>query len=375
MINILTLSDIHLFNRRNKTSDIVDNLISYVDDVFKKYKKIDMIILAGDVFDRQLNFGSEEVRIATRWIFHLLNLCEKNNCILRVLEGTPSHDWGQSSYFVELSKLHLSKVDVKWVNKVTIECIEALNLNLLYIPDEITDCTEKTAKLVEEVLSEKQLTQVDISVMHGQFNYQLPLLEGKNCHNENYYLSITKGPIFIGHVHKHLPHLRILPPGSFDRLSHGEEENKGGIVTTIENVESIDKFSYKFIPNKQAKQFKTINCLKIESLEETIELLDELSTKYKEDSYIRLLIKQKSIIDIHFSFLKNKYFNFNLDKKYNKVKEVIELSFAEVEEYKPIMITKDNLIEVYKNKISTLNVPETLFVKSLEHLQELVNNE
>ena len=375
MINILTISDIHLFNRRNNTSDIVENLITYFDDVLKKYKKLDMIILAGDVFDRQLNFGNDEVRIATRWIFHLLNFCEKNNCILRVLEGTPSHDWGQSSYFMELSSIYKNNMNVKWVNKVMVEHIDSLNLNLLYVPDEITDCTEKTACLVKEVLSEKQLTQVDISIMHGQFNYQLPLLEGKNCHNEDFYLSITKGPIFIGHVHKHLPYLRIIPPGSFDRLAHGEEESKGGVVTTIEDITSIDKFHYKFIANKQAKQFKTINCLKIETLEEIIKTLDDLSLKYKDDSYIRLLIKQKSIIDVHFSFLKNKYFNFHLDKKYNKVKEATELSFAYVEEYNPIMITKDNIIEVYKNKTSVLNIPETLFIKSLTYLGELVANE
>ena len=41
---------------------------------------------------------------------------------------------------------------------------------------------------------------------------------------------------------------RILAQGSFDRLAHNEEEDKGGIVVTIDKVNG--NHSYRFIKNE-----------------------------------------------------------------------------------------------------------------------------
>ena len=57
--------------------------------------------------------------------------------------------------------------------------------------------------------------------------------------------------IFIGHVHQHRPKGKIIPNGSFDRLSHGEEDLKGHVRLMKGNIE--------FVPNTGAMRYITLD--------------------------------------------------------------------------------------------------------------------
>ena len=79
------------------------------------------------------------------------------------------------------------------------------------------------------------------------------------------------GLIFIGHVHKSSQYGRIIAQGSFDRLSHGEEDPKGHMRATRKTDGTHD---IVFIENKKAKKYITISCLYL-PIEDAISKIDK----------------------------------------------------------------------------------------------------
>lgn len=305
----LHIGDIHYGHKRNYTRDIINNFKIY----FRTYKdvinQLDYIFLNGDVFDRLLNTNSDEYKEITNWFGWLVSLCVIKKIKLRVLEGTPSHDWRQMkaiANFVISSDLN---VDFKYIDCLYVERDNDLDKTILYIPDEYNDKASETYDEVKELLKKENLLKVDVTIMHGHFHYQLPkTLE--SSHNELDYLFITDGFIVINHVHTHSVFKKILAPGSFDRLSHGEEEAKGGMY-----VEIGKENTYRFLPNKNAKTFIDYVFEENSDLSTNIKKLKKFCRKLKPDSYVRLIntnndlnIKEieKYVSDINFKIKDNR---------------------------------------------------------------------
>jgi DNA repair exonuclease SbcCD nuclease subunit len=174
-ISYLVLSDIHLGHKNNKTEDIVNNLNHYFAKHNQLIKRCDVIFLAGDVFDKLLISSSVEYVVAIQWLSVLAMYCKKNNIKLRILEGTPSHDWKQLKALSTTLEVLNTGIDFKYISTLEIEHIEDLGINVLYIPDEYKHEASETFTDVKELMKSKNLKQVDIAIMHGQFNYQLPI--------------------------------------------------------------------------------------------------------------------------------------------------------------------------------------------------------
>lgn len=361
-IKYLVLSDIHLGHNINKTDNIVNNLREYFITYNKEFKDLNMIILAGDVFDRLLINSSNDFILATKWLIELIKYCQDRNIILRILEGTPSHDWKQiKTISTIIEKLNIN-IDYKYIETLYIEQNDKLNINILYIPDEYKHNAEDTYKDVVKLLKKNKLTQVDITIMHGQFNYQMPV-KLESSHNEDNYLSITKHYINIGHIHTMSVCDRILAQGSFDRLIHGEEEDKGGMLVTIDTELGN---SYKFLPNKNAMIFKTIK-FSNETLEEIIKFLDKELKKYKSNSNIRIIIENDNFLNKNIEEIRKRYSNLNIKfdkKKDNKNKfSLIEKDLI----INSFNITKDNIEELLKEEMSKHNLTkEELEIFNLE---------
>ncbi|MFO5695602.1 hypothetical protein ACLBP9_31015, partial [Klebsiella pneumoniae] len=64
-------------------------------------KDIDMLIITGVLFDRQLNNGDPAAYAIDRFITILLYKCEMYNVMIRIVEGTPSHDRVHVQFYVE----------------------------------------------------------------------------------------------------------------------------------------------------------------------------------------------------------------------------------------------------------------------------------
>lgn len=294
-------SDNHLGHLKTPTLHIINSFKNSI--LTEQNKDLDVLFIAGDLFDRLLDLNSKEVQLIIEFFNYLLTYCYSNNILLRVLEGTPSHDWQQSSILVKLNDIRIHKCDLKYYNFLDIEYIKCINKYILYIPDEWTNSHDELELQIQEKLNQNSITKVDIAIMHGQFKYQLV---GKRYNGfyfkEEYFLNLVRGYIHVGHYHMFSRFDRILANGSLDRLAHGEEAPKGYII--------VEDDRYFFIENKNAYTYVTLNITNAT----TLERLDKMIAKYPANSYIRLLLNKEHEFNINFTELKLRYFNYHMKK-------------------------------------------------------------
>jgi predicted MPP superfamily phosphohydrolase len=312
MIKYIVVSDVHLGHRRTPTEHIIYNLRKTLFS--SENVDVDIIFIAGDLFDRCLDFNSKDVHEIVVFLHELLEVCSSLSIKLRVLEGTPSHDWKQSRILVEMNENLREPCDLRYFSELDIEIMEDLNISVLYIPDEWNDSHEKIFSECQDKLKEKELAQVDIGIFHGQFAYQLRGPVGQSAVlKEEDFLSVVKYYINIGHYHTHSFFDRIVAQGSFDRLTHGEEEDKGFVKMTIG-----EQPSWEFIPNKNAYVYKTIPV----RANTTLEQLDKKILNLPIDSYVRLEMKPDHPFYTTFKDLQLRYHAYRLSKKSPKEKDV-----------------------------------------------------
>ena len=319
----LVTGDDHLGHLKTPTKHIIASFIKHILNELNK--DADVLFIEGDLFDRLLDLNSKEAQLIIAFFNFLLSYCYQNNILLRVLEGTPSHDWQQSQTLVQLNEIRTHKCDLKYHKVLDIEYIERINKHVLYIPDEWTNSHDDLERQIQEKLNEHSITQVDIAILHGQFAYQFA---GRPYHGfhykEEYFLQLVRGFIHVGHYHMHNPMDRILPAGSLERLAHGEEEPKGYIIVNDDN--------WTFVENTDAWIYKTLNI----TPSTTVEKLDKQIAKYPKGSFIRLLLNKDHPFNVTFNELKLRYLDYNLKKitKENvaeKMRATYILSDAELE--------------------------------------------
>lgn len=360
-LKIAAISDIHLGSRRNKTSDIIAALDAAFPDN-EETGQLDLLVLVGDVFDRLLNLPDDDTSEIEMWIGRLLYICSKRNIILRILEGTPSHDWKQSASFEKVLNHKGYSINCKYVSILSIEYIEQLDIQVLYIPDEWQPTTDKTLKEVKDLLALKNLEQVDFAFMHGQFEFQLPShIKGMPRHSSQEYLKLVKHYIFIGHIHVFSTFDRIIAQGSFDRLSHGEEAPKGHVRATV----SKDNKEFFFIENKKARIYKTIECKDFD-LQKTFASIKKKLEKFPDGSCIRITANNSHPILGNMDQLIVMYPTLVWTKLAKNV-EKQEVQEDENIEHQAITITKENVVSLVMARIK-LNISELATVTRTEHL-------
>lgn len=344
-VRYLVLSDIHLGHKRTPTKTIVTNLVLF----FKNYRHkddLDIIFFAGDVFDASLELKSDDIGEVMWFLGWLFEYCAQYSIILRVLEGTPSHDWAQSKVFGHVAGLTKSNVDYKYVNALSIEKIEGPELTVLYMPDEWNLTTDKTYDEVLSLLRDNHLSKVDIGIFHGMFAYQAPPMATKlPVHDEAKYLSVVRYFINIGHVHSASVFDRILAQGSFDRLSHGDESPKGAFEVTLSKD---GDHSFCFIENPHAVIYKTL-MLKSQDIAGSVKEIEKLCKPYPKGSHIRLKASKTHPAIVAFDELRKKFIDFNFSKltleeeeeqtRHQKSDSIVD----ESKPYQAITITPDNV--------------------------------
>lgn len=282
------VSDIHLHHPRTRTNEIIEHL----DEVLTNkhaLKDVDLLVFAGDVFDDAFQVHDVDVDLVMRWIWNTLKICFELGVVVRVLEGTPSHDRKQSKMFETIHALDYPELDMKYVESLSIEHIERLGIDVLYVPDEWHHDSADTYAEVLELLRINGLTKVDHAFMHGMFQYQVPEVSNTSVkHNEQDYLNIVRQLIFIGHVHMYSNFERIYAQGSFDRLCHGDEVAKGYLKARVERGGGFD---CDFIENKNAKKYVTITCFG-EDLDQNLIYLANKVKRLPAGSYVRILTEK-----------------------------------------------------------------------------------
>lgn len=307
-LKCISLSDIHLVHRNTPTRHICENIETYA--MTEENKDADFFIIAGDLFERSFEAGTEELRIFLIFIDKLLVYCYENGIRLRILEGTPRHDCEQPMMIPKLNNIRENKVDLGYFHQLDIEYVPELDVSILYIPDEWCNDHDVLERQIQEKLLEKGLTHVDLGVFHGVFEFQvLGIPYNGFKFKESYFLSLVTGFIFIGHYHSHMSFDHILGMGSFDRLNHGQEEDKGYIVT-IGNT-------WGFKKNENAFTYKTLKLTK----RDTVIELDKKIEGLPVGSHVRLAMAKDHPLNIDFSSLIVKYIDYRLTKKMDKDSE------------------------------------------------------
>lgn len=362
-IKVLVISDVHLGHPKTTSAFIVENLKNSITE--NVIKDLDLFIIAGDLFDRLLMFNQECVYIVAEYFTELLALLHTHKVIFRVLEGTPSHDWQQSRILLNLNNSRKEPVDFKYISKLQVEHIDDLNLDILYIPDEHSSDVSVTLADAKNAIMERNLNTVHLAVMHGAFDYQLPF--PIKTHNYEEYSNLVSHYIFIGHHHEHNPKRKVIPPGSFDRLCHGDENPKGFIVATI--GKTFKESCFTFVKNEKAKAYRTIN-IQDKPLEEVYDILENLNLPF--DSYIRLHLKRSDIAFSSLSKIKKNYNGYNFTVLVADDKESVKPSkTSELKNYEPIFLTKETLPKVIISSLKDRDDPN-LTDEMLAYIEEIV---
>lgn len=347
-VKYLVISDIHLGHKHNKTEDVVKALVSYFKKNHNLFKNLDIIFIAGDIFDKLLSNFSPEYIMIVEWISTLAVYCKHNNIKLRILEGTPSHDWKQFQAIAKTIPVFETDLDFKYIPQLDIEYMPDLGINVLYIPDEWkNNKADVTYNDVMDLMKEKGLEQVDVAIMHGQFKHQLPV-ELDSSHDEQKYLDLVKYYISIGHIHTSSVFERILAQGSFGRDRHGEEEDKGGMVMTLYKSGEME---FRFIKNELAKTFITYDA-RNQEVDEIVKEYDSKINKLKIDSFVRFFVASESNIKKIEKPLKEKYplYNIKVETK-EKKKLTIAEAIQSTEKIEGFEITEENITSMLLDRV------------------------
>lgn len=254
-LGILNVSDQHTLHPRTPTRLTLRSMSELFCRPKWLAREVDLALFSGDFYDGPGDLPDTNVLLTQAWISSWLIECRNANVILRVLEGTPSHDNGQSKMFEVLNEG--IGANLRYITEISIEYIEQLGIHVLYIPDEQGTGDEVWAE-VQRQLSLHGLEKVDYAVMHGLFDFHLPAhVVDPKAHLRYRYESIVRRWVFIGHHHTHRVEGRIITPGSVQRNKHGEEEDKGAVFVRDRLARDPQRGDVQFLRNKLAKEYRT----------------------------------------------------------------------------------------------------------------------
>lgn len=239
---LLNTNDIHLLHKRVPTWHIVDVIREIL---ISCENTLDAFYIAGDLFDDSRHLRQEDSQEAVGFLTWLLQWSKATNTAVRIVEGTPSHDHGQSK-IVESLNISIG-ADCLYLAGIGIFYDPALDAMVGWVQDEYkaAGVDEINAAATEaemaELMATRGLEKLDFIFMHGCFQFQLPVESPRSFHEE-FWLPKVKHLIFIGHDHrpKELDKIRVV--GSPERLSQGEEEDKGVALVDFTDTVARDYF-------------------------------------------------------------------------------------------------------------------------------------
>lgn len=344
-LNIIAISDIHVGCPRLNSKLLHDRFIKYLYPQITK--DIDILFICGDFFDTLLNLNSQASLESLEIISELKQLCRENDCDLRVLRGTFTHDRNQPQHFVNGDDPN--DTSVKLYDKLALEYNEKTGLNILYIPDNLPNVD--ICKDARELLDAHHVDRADILVHHGYFKHMLPpsIREPHGCLDVEAVSKLVKGCVLNGHVHLTSIYKNVISIGSFDRLTHGEEGPKGFYKIRIDKD---DVYHFNFIENKEANKFLTLDLRAFGDMaSEAVEFFNkkwtELVKTFRPNEPVRLrfLSDIPSVVEGCTQVAKEHWPDVGIDKavvtKREQILENINMSTDEL----PV-ITPDNLCEL-----------------------------
>lgn len=367
-LRIASFSDVHLGHPSTPTRLILENLYKAFPDNAET-GELDLILLGGDLFDSELHYGDEIIPEIEQWMFYMLRLCSKWGIVFRYLEGTFSHDRAQGLNFEKIHRLSGLATDFRYVKNIEVEKIESLGISILYVPDFTTAEIDRIWMEVQQALARAGVSSVDYCNLHGAFTYQLPPISRVQaaCHSMERYLSVVDNYIFTGHIHLSSVYDRILSNGSFDRLTHGEEEPKGHWRALIRKSGEDD---FTFMENPTAKVYKSVDCSNL-TLEEGLAKIEAACQTVPPNSSVRLIAEKGSTVLHSIARLRREYPMLQWTSKSTEVKDVQKNLLVDLRaEFKEVAITPETLYELLIPRIEAKATNPALTNRCSELLME-----
>lgn len=284
-IKILHTGDLHLNHPKVPTVTICDR---FSNQIFPLLKEIDLLVIAGDTFEALVHMNRTDVITILSFFSDLYRECDEHDVVIRVLEGTGSHDRNQMKIWEHLYKKGGYKNDVRYFDKISLEYIESLDVRIVYIPEDVPySSSARVIKVIKEMMNKAGWTTTDLIVAHGFMDYTLPPMKHKPkiVFTKKQLSSILhkKGKALFGHVHSPSINGQFSYCGSYERLRHGEEERKGFFI--------IDRNVAKFVENKEATLFKTMDFSKEDNYDKIMEDFTEFVKTFPDHkiSHIRII--------------------------------------------------------------------------------------
>ena len=317
---ILSISDLHLGHHRVPSEIILNRFYEYV---MPHLPTVDLLLISGDVFDRSLQLTDRDTRLIISWILDIFKLADAHNIYIRLIRGTYSHDRDQSTIFQTLHEKHGYTSSFKYVNHLDIEYIEAFDLKLLYLPDDLPYASaDDCLKAVQHCLNQVQWTTVDYVMCHGYFEHVLPpnIPTKPKVTYAIQQFSFVQRYVLCGHIHEQSAEEHVLYNGSFERLAHNEESPKGCYLIDDDGT----KASIHFIENKDASTFHTIDVSTYDTADEAISAYLEALKPclYREHStHIRAIHANVEVRNALRSITRKKYPHIDFSVKTPKLKK------------------------------------------------------
>lgn len=271
-VKILHTADWHIGHVKTPTLYTLNDIKRII---FPQIKNIDLMIIAGDIFDSSISYNQPDSILFIELMINLFDLLNKYNVILRIIRGTYSHDRDQIKNITALYENYNYKFDFKYIEKIEIEHIEKIDTTFLYIPDDLEYSSSKEiVKHIEKQMELQGYDSLDYMVGHGDFihKYSKHISLPKIVYSIDQFKFIKK-LILMGH--NHIPSIynhKVVYCGSINRLRHGEENKKGFSL--------IDGTKVTFIENKKAIIYKSFIVKEEDDQETLIKKFNDTIEKY-----------------------------------------------------------------------------------------------
>lgn len=264
--NILTISDLHWgVMEEDKMYEQYQYILDFIDLVYSRVdrgnlQKIDLIVIAGDYFDSQLNLNSRRAIKALDWFDELYSKAVSRGIPIRMIRGTLSHDADQMDVFRKYD------LNFKLFTKCTSE--ETLpGLRCVYCPDEVMDTRTYLLEYMDELLAENAVgffhgsfdtvikQDIDVTQLLTEEPEEIMKLITSITFPMNYFQRVVKYCWVGGHWHDGNTYDNVYYTGSPTRWIHGENEPKGFGFLSIDT--DAERYYYRKILNPIAPQFNT----------------------------------------------------------------------------------------------------------------------
>ena len=266
ILKIIAIGDLHFGHPRLSAEATYKKLRACL---YPELETAHAIFITGDIYDQLLTVNSKAHRFATMFIRDLLQVSAKTGMQVRLLHGTFTHDRDQLGIF---NTLNIPNSRFKVINSIYVEelnhfqCNDEIieeTLRVGYLPDNLSyKYSSDAVEQLKTTMSVAGYSLLDLLIGHGSFEHVIPESTRRpSClYTIRQFDKIVCGPLIFGHIHTpgHLENMYYC--GSFERMTHGEEEDKGFYVFTadINNKDLRDRWRARFVKNKFTIPFISI---------------------------------------------------------------------------------------------------------------------